>query len=120
MGLVFVAAVGASLTLMRWGTDPAIQAAGNFAFLLVKNLADLHADLRAGSTGFYAVEVPLPDRVARLAFVEWYLATRPVESDLTPAELEGRQMLWWYFLAAALLALAGEVLVANRLSRRAR
>jgi hypothetical protein len=41
-------------------------------------------------------------------------------SDLTPAELEGRQMLWWYFLAAALLALALEVLVANRLSRRAR
>lgn len=40
--------------------------------------------------------------------------------DLTPDEMEGRQMLWWYFLAAAALALAAEVLVANRLSRRAR
>lgn len=77
----------ALVTLMRWGTDPLIQAAGNFAFLIVKNLADLHADLRAGSTGFYAVEVPLPDRAGRLAFVEWYLETRPVASDLTPGEL---------------------------------
>lgn len=33
----------ALVTLMRWGTDPLIQTAGNFAFLIVKNLADLHA-----------------------------------------------------------------------------
>ncbi|HYD54350.1 MAG TPA: hypothetical protein VEA99_17065, partial [Gemmatimonadaceae bacterium] len=46
--------------------------------------------------------------------------SRPFTADLSPAELEGRQMLWWYFLAAAMLALAAEVLVANRLSRRAR
>lgn len=45
---------------------------------------------------------------------------RPFAADLTPPELEGRQMLWWYFLAAAMLALAVEVLVANRLSRRVR
>lgn len=38
-------------------------------------------------------------------------------SDVTPVELERRQMLWWYFLAAAALALAAELLVANRLSR---
>jgi SpoVK/Ycf46/Vps4 family AAA+-type ATPase len=77
----------ALVTLMRWGTDPAIQAAGNFAFLIVKNLADLHPDLRAGSTGCYAVEIPLPDRTARFEFAAWYLATRPVPADLTAAQL---------------------------------
>ena len=38
------------VTLLRWGTDPALNAAGNFAFLLVQNLTDLHPALRAGSS----------------------------------------------------------------------
>ena len=56
------------VTLLRWGTDPTLNAAGNFAFLLVQNLTDLHPALRAGSSGYYAIEVPLPDREARLRF----------------------------------------------------
>ena len=66
------------VTLLRWGTDPALNAAGNFAFLLVQNLTDLHPALRAGSSGYYAIEVPLPDRAARQAFIEWYLETQPM------------------------------------------
>ena len=70
------------VTLLRWGTDPALNAAGNFAFLLVQNLTDLHPALRAGSSGYYAIEVPLPDRAARQAFIEWYLETQPSTSEL--------------------------------------
>lgn len=36
----------------------------------------------------------------------------------TPADLEGRQALWWYLLVAAVLVLVGETLLSNRLSRR--
>ena len=28
-------------------------------------------------SGYYAIEVPLPDRAARQAFIEWYLETQP-------------------------------------------
>ena len=56
------------VTLLRWGTDPTLNAAGNFAFLLVQNLTDLHPALRAGSSGYYAIEVPAarPRRPAAL------------------------------------------------------
>ena len=37
----------------------------------------------------------------------------------TAEELERRQALWWYLLLAALVLLAGETLLANRMSRRA-
>ena len=70
------------VTLLRWGTDPTLNAAGNFAFLLVQNLTDLHPALRAGSSGYYAIEVPLPDREARKNFIEWYLETQPIESEI--------------------------------------
>ena len=70
------------VTLLRWGTDPTLNAAGNFAFLLVQNLTDLHPALRAGSSGYYAIEVPLPDREARKNFIEWYLETQPLPSNL--------------------------------------
>lgn len=36
----------------------------------------------------------------------------------TPQELEQRQGIWWYLLLAALLVLAAETLLANRMSRR--
>lgn len=75
------------VTLLRWGTDPQIQASASFALFLVQNLTDLHPALRAGSSGYYAVEVPLPDRAARLRFVEWYGAVKPLPSDLGPEEL---------------------------------
>ena len=74
------------VTLLRWGTDPTLNAAGNFAFLLVQNLTDLHPALRAGSSGYYAIEVPLPDRAARQNFIEWYLETQPIPSEIEPQQ----------------------------------
>ena len=74
------------VTLLRWGSDPAIQASGNFAFLLVQNLTDLHPALRAGSSGYAAIEVPLPDRTARYAYIDWYTEARPLATDLDTAE----------------------------------
>ncbi|HUF25491.1 MAG TPA: BatA domain-containing protein [Gemmatimonadaceae bacterium] len=38
---------------------------------------------------------------------------------LTPVERERRQSLWWFLLAAALIALGAETILANRLSRKA-
>lgn len=38
-------------------------------------------------------------------------------SELTPEESEKRQSLWWYLLAAGLMLLAAEMVVANQLSR---
>jgi hypothetical protein len=35
----------------------------------------------------------------------------------TPSDMERRQTIWWYLLVAALLFVAGEVVLANRLSR---
>lgn len=39
---------------------------------------------------------------------------------LTPEEQERRQTLWWYLLVGAMLALAAETMLSNRLSRTAR
>jgi transitional endoplasmic reticulum ATPase len=64
------------VTLERWGRDPYIQATGNPVFLVTSNLTDLHASIRAASTKYEAVEVPLPDRDARLKFISWYLEQR--------------------------------------------
>jgi hypothetical protein len=38
-------------------------------------------------------------------------------SPMTPHELEHRQGVWWYLLAAALLLLGAETVISNRLSR---
>ena len=46
-------------------------------------------------------------------------AGRPAEFGGTAQELERRQGIWWYLLLAALLLLGGEMLLANRMSRRA-
>lgn len=41
-------------------------------------------------------------------------------SELTPAEAEKQQNVWWYLLVAGLLLLAAEMVVANRLSQHER
>jgi len=65
------------VTLSRWGNDPEIAATGNPVFLLTENLTGLHPAIRAASSKFEAVEVPLPDLDARLAFIEHYAAAKP-------------------------------------------
>jgi len=65
------------ITVQRWGRDPDIMRAGNPVFLVAANLADLHAGIRAASSKFEAIEVPLPDRAARRAFIDHYTAGKP-------------------------------------------
>jgi hypothetical protein len=47
-------------------------------------------------------------------------AERETAAELTPEDAEKRQGLWWYLLAAGLLLLAAETVVANELSKRER
>jgi hypothetical protein len=47
-------------------------------------------------------------------------AARETAAELTPEDAEKRQGLWWYLLAAGLLLLAAETVVANELSKRER
>jgi len=62
----------ALITLQCWGRDPQIAAAGNAIFLITANLADLHPTLRAASSRYEAIELPLPDHAARLSFITTY------------------------------------------------
>jgi hypothetical protein len=63
------------------------------------------ADFLRGATGGGAVAAPGEN------------LERP---ELTPADMEKEQSIWWYLLVAGLLALFVEAVVSNRLSRRAR
>ncbi|MDQ6747112.1 MAG: ATP-binding protein [Candidatus Dormibacteraeota bacterium] len=65
------------IILARWGRDPAIQATGNPVVLVTANLADLHPTLRAASSKFEVLEIPLPAHTARQAFITAYAATKP-------------------------------------------
>jgi hypothetical protein len=47
-------------------------------------------------------------------------AQQQTASELSPEDAEKRQGLWWYLLAAGLLLLAAETVVANELSKRER
>ncbi len=45
---------------------------------------------------------------------------RRIVGDVAPAELERRQRSWWYLILAALLILAAETVLSNRMPRQAR
>jgi AAA+ superfamily predicted ATPase len=63
-------------TIARWGTDPAIEEAGNPVILIVGTLADLHKELRATRNKYEGIEVPLPDFEARCCYIERYVHER--------------------------------------------
>lgn len=65
------------VTLQRWGRDAKIQASGNLVFLVTANLTDLQGSIRSASSKFEAIEIPIPDRLARLAFINFYISQRP-------------------------------------------
>jgi SpoVK/Ycf46/Vps4 family AAA+-type ATPase len=60
------------ITVQRWGRDARIAGRGNAVFLIASNLADVHASVRAASSKYEAIELPLPDHAARLSFIESY------------------------------------------------
>lgn len=78
----------ALVTLARWGTDPDIAASDNVALLLTQNLADLHPTLRSAASLYAAIEIPLPDLVARQTFIEFSIQARPeVQLALPPDQM---------------------------------
>lgn len=72
--------------LLEWGR--ADNALPNPLILVVKSLADLHAALRGATSGYRAIEVPIPTAEQRLAFINWFTAAQPVNFDgLTAQDL---------------------------------
>lgn len=63
-------------SLLTWAKDGEIDTADNPFFLLTRDLAELHPDVRAADSGLKAIELPLPDLGTRHAYVEGYLAKR--------------------------------------------
>jgi len=59
---------------LQWGRDPQIILSGNPVFLVTENLTDMHSAIRAASSRWESIEIPLPDQAKRLQFVEWYLS----------------------------------------------
>ena len=75
------------IRLAGWGRDARLSEAGNPVILVTQTLEDLHATLRAASSKFEAIEIPLPDHAGRQAFLAAKLAGDMVlASDLTPFE----------------------------------
>lgn len=68
-------------TLRHWATDRDIAGSDNPVFLFSRELADIHADLREATSGYKAIEIAMPKREQRVAFVEWYLANRVEEGQ---------------------------------------
>jgi ATP-dependent 26S proteasome regulatory subunit len=73
------------------GRDPEIEASGNPIILLARNLADLHQMIRASSSKYEAIAVPLPDRQARLAAIDKYTEANPeLQVEIEPDQMANR------------------------------
>lgn len=72
------------VTLLAWAQDPVIGRTNNPLFLLTTQLRDLHPDLRASGSGYYVIELPLPDREARQVYLTWYLQRRQSQGKPIP------------------------------------
>lgn len=82
------------VTLLWWGQDEAMAACGNPIFLLSRNGAEVHEDLRSSGSGYKLIEIPLPSREERLTYLSWYLQLRqerqrpiPLNEGMTVGEL---------------------------------
>lgn len=71
------------------GTDAALDTRGNPLILLASSLEGVNAYVRDGSSGIMAIEVPLPDYDARLAFISQRLAD---EDDVALDGIEPAQL----------------------------
>lgn len=74
----------ALVTLLEWGRDAEISAAGHIVVLITRDVLKLSDDVRASSSRFYSVAVPLPDEGERRLFIDETLKT----ADRPPARLE--------------------------------
>ncbi len=60
------------VTLQRWASDPGVLATDNIIILITEKLADLDPMVRSAPR-LTALEIPLPDESARLAYTQWAL-----------------------------------------------
>ena len=72
--------------MLEWGR--ADSPLPNPLILVVKSLTELNAGLRAATSGYRAIELPIPTAEQRLAFIEWFTAAQPVNFEgLTAQDL---------------------------------
>lgn len=72
--------------LLDWGR--ADNQLPNPLILITGELPALHESIREATSGYAAVEIPLPDQPTRLAFITWYLAQNPIPAmEVTPESL---------------------------------
>lgn len=76
-------------TIRRWGRDSQYIDAGNPIFLITNNLSAIHPELRAASSRFETLEVPLPDSPTRALFVEKWLDERENKIDKNGLTIQG-------------------------------
>lgn len=85
----------ALVTLLDWARDDVIaRQNANPIFLMVRDLEELHPDLRASDVGWRAIYLRMPTRDERQTYIDWYLQVRaddgrPIElrDGITSAEL---------------------------------
>jgi transitional endoplasmic reticulum ATPase len=74
--------------LEQLGRDPEIMSSGNLAILLTSNLTDINVAIRAASSKIESIQVPLPNKQARLQFINQYRTKNAkTKWEPTPDEL---------------------------------
>ncbi len=64
------------VTLLSWGQDEGLNACDNPVFLLARQADEMHVDLRSSGSGYKLIEIPLPTRSEREAYLRWYFKQR--------------------------------------------
>jgi DNA polymerase III delta prime subunit len=62
--------------LQNWGLDHSLGNNSNPIFFLIRDIEDLHPDLRGRSSGYKAIEIPLPVYDDRRQFLEYFRGLR--------------------------------------------
>lgn len=81
------------VSLLSWGQDAVLAERDNPVFLLSRTPGELHTDLRSSSSGYKLIEIPLPTKEERTAYIKRYLKQREekgkpiILKDLTIPEL---------------------------------
>lgn len=76
------------VTLQRWAKEPTFINSGNPIILVASSLSDLHDNIKAASSKWEAIEIPIPNYESRLRFINWYLESRNgFENEFTPEQL---------------------------------
>lgn len=78
-------------TILRWGRDPEITKNGNQVFIVTPGLSDIHQKIRTASSGYEAIEIPLPNVDHRLQYITNFISNPDnqvtLTDDLTPATI---------------------------------